>query len=84
MQETWHVRSTYFLLAPLNRLYPGADELFSCLGRTQLQILNTKKSISVIKVLVTCEQIVTTFIFIDDAFVVNLRNIVIKIIIIVG
>jgi hypothetical protein len=65
MQGTWHVRSTYFHLAPLNGLYPGADELFSCLGRTQRQIL-------------------TIFIFIDDAFVVNLRNIVIKIIIIVG
>ena len=50
MQGTWHVRNTYFRLAPLNRLYPGADELFSCLGRTQLQILNTKMYISVIKV----------------------------------
>jgi hypothetical protein len=49
MQGTWHVRSTYFHLAPLNGLYPGADELFSCLGRTQRQILNTQMYISVIK-----------------------------------
>jgi hypothetical protein len=34
--------------------------------------------------LITCQKMVPIFIFIDDAFVVKLRNIVIQIIIIVG